>query len=95
MTKTVIDGVEIKVGDTIGWENWLAFEYVVVDIPKKNVLKVAGGMCDPQYASTLVKGRKYWTMDGHARVRVTLKPDHDEIEAHNEAIRNSERWMCM
>ena len=95
MEKTVIDGVEIKVGDKIAWTQWLAFAYVVVDIPAKNVLKIAGGMCDPRYASTLKKGRKYWSLDGRRGVSVNLRPNHDEIEAHNDAIRASERWMCM
>ncbi len=95
MTKTVIDGVEIKVGSVIAWTQWLTFEYVVVDIPTKNVLKIAGAMCDPRYASTLKKGRKYWSLDGRRGVEVNLRPNHEKIEAHNDAIRSSERWMCM
>ena len=95
MTKTVIDGVEVKVRDTIAYTQWLSFEYVVVDIPAKNVLKIAGAMCDPRFASTLKKGRKYWSLDGRRGVDVNLRPNHDEVEAHNEAIRCSERWMCM
>ena len=60
MTKTVIDGVEVKVGDTIAYTQWLTFECVVVDIPKKNVLKIATSMQNPMFPDTLSKGYKYW-----------------------------------
>ena len=94
MTKTIIDGVEVKIGDTIAYTQWLSFERVVVDIPKKNVLKIANSKYDV-FPETLVKGRKYWTLNGRHGVCVNLCPDHNVIEAHNNAIRNSESWMCM
>ena len=94
MEKTVIDGVEVKVGDTIAYTQWLSFERMVVAIPKKNVLKIANGR-DDMFPETLVKGRKYWSLNGRPGVAVNLRPDHDVIEAHNDAVRNSERWMCM
>lgn len=94
MTKTVIDGVEVKVGDTIAYTQWLTFECVVVDIPKKNVLKIATSMQNPMFPDTLSKGYKHWKLNGSI-IKVDLKPDHEKVEAHNDAIRNSERWMCM
>ena len=94
MDRTIIDGVEVKVGDTIAYTQWLTFERVVVDIPARNVLKIGNSMGD-MFPETLSKGRKYWSLNGGRGVKVNLRPNHDEVDAHNDAIRHSERWMCM
>lgn len=97
MDKTVIEGREIKVGDTVVVKDWLMYEYVVVDIPKKNVLKVAYHMIDPSYAvTTLVRGRKYWKEEfGRSYLDVSFDVTPEEVRAHNNSVEQSEAYMCM
>ena len=96
--KVVIDGVEVKVGMKIVISDWLAFTYEVVEVINKRKIRVALGKSQYSRGDVLtkcIKGNNVWKMNGYRRVKVDFTPNMKAYDAQNNAVYESERWMCM
>ena len=95
--KVVIDGVEVKVGMKIVISDWLAFTYEVVEVINKRKIRVAkvNGMSAGDVLTKCIKGNNVWKMNGYRRVKVDFTPNMKAYDAQNNAVYESERWMCM